>query len=297
MGFLSKIVQGIKKTKDSIDKKLFFAFSAREINDDFYEDLEEALLGADVGISASEAVIEEMKDRVFKQKIKRSEDAKQILKDVLVDQIDFETVPYTYPLVILMSGVNGVGKTTSLGKLAHLFLEQGKSVVIAAADTFRAAASEQLEVWGERAGVRVIRHNEGADPAAVVFDAISSAKAKNTDVILIDTAGRLHNKKNLMEELKKICRVVTRELPEADFRTYLVLDATTGQNAVAQAEIFSQATDTDGIVLTKLDGTAKGGVVIAICEELELPVLYVGVGEKIDDLIPFDAKEFVDALI
>lgn len=297
MGFLSKIVQGIKKTKDSIDKKLFFAFSAREINDDFYEDLEEALLGADVGISASEAVIEEMKDRVFKQKIKRSEDAKQILKDVLVDQIDFETVPYTYPLVILMSGVNGVGKTTAVGKIAHLFLEQGKSVVIAAADTFRAAASEQLEVWGERAGVRVIRHNEGADPAAVVFDAISSAKAKNTDVILIDTAGRLHNKKNLMEELKKICRVVTRELPEADFRTYLVLDATTGQNAVAQAEIFSQATDTDGIVLTKLDGTAKGGVVIAICEELELPVLYVGVGEKIDDLIPFDAKEFVDALI
>ncbi len=297
MGFFSKIVQGIKKTKDSIDKKLFFAFSAREINDDFYEDLEEALLGADVGINASETVIGEMKDRVFKQKIKRSEDAKQILKDVLVDQINFETVPYTYPLVILMSGVNGVGKTTAVGKLAHLFLEQGKSVVIAAADTFRAAASEQLEVWGERAGVRVIRHNEGADPAAVVFDAISSAKAKDTDVILIDTAGRLHNKKNLMEELKKICRVVTRELPEADFRTYLVLDATTGQNAVAQAEIFSQATDTDGIVLTKLDGTAKGGVVIAICEELELPVLYVGVGEKIDDLIPFDAKEFVDALI
>ena len=204
---------------------------------------------------------------------------------------------YSYPLVILLSGVNGVGKTTAIGKLAHMFREQGKSVVIAAADTFRAAASEQLEVWGERAGVRVIRHSEGADPAAVVFDAVSSAKAKGTDVILVDTAGRLHNKKNLMEELKKICRVVDRELPGADFRKYLVLDATTGQNGVAQAEIFSEAIDLDGIVLTKLDGTAKGGVVIAISVELDLPVLYVGVGEKIDDLIPFDAKDFVDALI
>ena len=293
MGFFKKIAEGIKKTKDSISKKLFYAFSARALDEEFYESLEEALLAGDVGVTASETVIEELKDRVFEEKIKAPEDAKDILKEILVDNIDYDVEEYEYPLVILLSGVNGVGKTTAIGKLAHMFREQGKSVVIAAADTFRAAASEQLEVWGERAGVRVIRHNEGADPAAVVYDAVASAKAKGTDVILVDTAGRLHNKK----KLKKICRVVDRELPGADFRKYLVLDATTGQNGVAQAEIFSEAIDIDGIVLTKLDGTAKGGVVIAISVELELPVLYVGVGEKIDDLIPFDAKDFVDALI
>lgn len=254
------------------------------------------MLAADVGVTATETVIEDLKDRAFQEKIKKPEDAKELLKEILVENIDYEAEEYSYPLVILLSGVNGVGKTTAIGKLAHMFREQGKSVVVAAADTFRAAASEQLEVWGKRAGVRVIRHSEGADPAAVVFDAVSSAKAKNTDVILVDTAGRLHNKKNLMEELKKICRVVDRELPNADFRKYLVLDATTGQNAVQQAEIFSEAIDTDGIILTKLDGTAKGGVVLAISIGLELPVLYVGVGEKIDDLIPFDAQDFVDAL-
>mgnify|MGYP000843043139 FL=1 len=297
MGFFKKIAEGIKKTKDNLSKKLFFAFSARALDDEFYESLEEALLSGDVGMKATEEVIEELRDRAFREKIKAPEEAKELLKDILVESIDYEVEEYSYPLVILLSGVNGVGKTTAIGKLAHLFRESGKSVVVAAADTFRAAASEQLEVWGERAGVRVIRHNEGADPAAVVFDAVSSAKAKGTDVILVDTAGRLHNKKNLMEELKKICRVVERELPEADFRKYLVLDATTGQNGVMQAEVFSEAIDLDGIVLTKLDGTAKGGVVLAISAELELPVLYVGVGEKIDDLIPFDAKDFVDALI
>ncbi len=297
MGFFKKIAEGIKKTKDNLSKKLFFAFSARALDDEFYESLEEALLSGDVGMKATEEVIEELRDRAFREKIKAPEEAKELLKEILVESIDYEVEEYSYPLVILLSGVNGVGKTTAIGKLAHLFRESGKSVVVAAADTFRAAASEQLEVWGERAGVRVIRHNEGADPAAVVFDAVSSAKAKGTDVILVDTAGRLHNKKNLMEELKKICRVVERELPEADFRKYLVLDATTGQNGVMQAEVFSEAIDLDGIVLTKLDGTAKGGVVLAISAELELPVLYVGVGEKIDDLIPFDAKDFVDALI
>lgn len=297
MGFFKKIAEGIKKTKDNLAKKLFFAFSARALDDEFYESLEEALLSGDVGMKATEEVIEELRDRAFREKIKAPEEAKELLKEILVESIDYEVEEYSYPLVILLSGVNGVGKTTAIGKLAHLFRESGKSVVVAAADTFRAAASEQLEVWGERAGVRVIRHNEGADPAAVVFDAVSSAKAKGTDVILVDTAGRLHNKKNLMEELKKICRVVERELPEADFRKYLVLDATTGQNGVMQAEVFSEAIDLDGIVLTKLDGTAKGGVVLAISAELELPVLYVGVGEKIDDLIPFDAKDFVDALI
>ena len=297
MGFFKKIAEGIKKTKDNLSKKLFFAFSARALDDEFYESLEEALLSGDVGMKATEEVIEELRDRAFREKIKAPEEAKELLKEILVESIDYEVEEYSYPLVILLSGVNGVGKTTAIGKLAHLFRESGKSVVVAAADTFRAAASEQLEVWGERAGVRVIRHNEGADPAAVVFDAVSSAKAKGTDVILVDTAGRLHNKKNLMEELKKICRVVERELPEADFRKYLVLDATTGQNGVMQAEVFSEAIDLDGIVLTKLDGTATGGVVLAISAELELPVLYVGVGEKIDDLIPFDAKDFVDALI
>ncbi len=297
MGFFQKIKEGIKKTKDAFSKKLFFAFSARELNDEFYENLEEALLTADVGITATENLIEELKDEIFKRKIKKPEDAKSVLAELMVEDIDYDVPEYEYPLVILLSGVNGVGKTTAIGKLAHRFKEEGKSVVVAAADTFRAAASEQLEVWGQRAGVRVIRHSEGADPAAVVFDAISSAKAKGNDVVLIDTAGRLHNKKNLMAELKKICRVVDRELPDADFRKYLVLDATTGQNAVSQAQIFSEDIDTDGIILTKLDGTAKGGVVLAISEELGLPVVYVGVGEKIDDLIPFNAKEFIDALL
>lgn len=297
MGFFQKIKEGIKKTKDAFSKKLFFAFSARELNDEFYENLEEALLTADVGITATENLLEELKNEIFKRKIKKPEDAKSVLAELMVQDIDYDVPEYEYPLVILLSGVNGVGKTTAIGKLAHRFKEEGKSVVVAAADTFRAAASEQLEVWGQRAGVRVIRHSEGADPAAVVFDAISSAKAKGNDVVLIDTAGRLHNKKNLMAELQKICRVVDRELPEADFRKYLVLDATTGQNAVSQAQIFSEDIDTDGIILTKLDGTAKGGVVLAISDEIRLPVVYVGVGEKIDDLIPFNAKEFIDALL
>ena len=297
MGFFKKIAEGIKKTKDAFSKKLFFAFSARELDDEFYESLEEALLTADVGLTATENLIEELKDRAFKEKIKKPEDAKELLRKIMIEDIDYDVPEYEYPLVILLSGVNGVGKTTAVGKLAHMFKEQGKSVVVAAADTFRADASEQLEVWGERAGVRVIRHNEGANPAAVVFDAISSAKARGNDVILVDTAGRLHNKKNLMAELQKICRVVDRELPEADFRKYLVLDATTGQNAVSQAQIFSEDIETDGIILTKLDGTAKGGVVLAISDEIGLPVVYVGVGEKIDDLIPFDATDFINALL
>lgn len=297
MGFFKKMLEGIKKTKDNLSKKLYYAFSARKLDDEFYSSVEDALLAGDVGVTASEQIVSDLRDRAYEDRLKTPDEARDLLREILVESIDYEVEPYFYPLVILLSGVNGVGKTTAIGKLAKLFTSEGKSVVIAAADTFRAAASEQLEVWGERAGVRVIRHSEGADPAAVVFDAVSSAKAKGTDVILVDTAGRLHNKKNLMEELKKICRVVDRELPDADFRKYLVLDATTGQNGVSQAEVFSEAVDLDGIVLTKLDGTAKGGVVMAISAELELPVLYVGVGEKIDDLIPFDAREFVDALI
>ena len=297
MNIFKKIAEGIKKTKDNFSKKLFYAFSAKELNDEFYDDLLDALLAADVGVEAGENVIEELKDRAFRQKVKSPDACKDLLKEILLEEIDFEIPEYEYsPLVILLSGVNGVGKTTTIGKLAHNFMEDGKSVIVAAADTFRAAASEQLEVWGKRAGVRVIKHGEGSDPAAVVFDTISAAKAHNTDVILIDTAGRLHNKVNLMNELKKICRVVDRELPDADFRKFLVLDATTGQNAVAQCEIFSEAIDTDGLILTKLDGTAKGGVIIAISNTLELPVVYVGVGEKIDDLIPFNAEDFINAL-
>ena len=296
MGFFSKIKESLKKTKDAVGKKLFAVFSGRKLDDEFYDDLQDALISADFGVVATDEIIEELKDRVYRKKVTDTDGAKKLLKQIMIESVDYEIPPYEYPLVILVAGVNGVGKTTAIGKLAHYFKEQGRSVVVAAADTFRAAASEQLEVWGQRAGVRVIRHNEGADPAAVVFDAISSAKAKGNDVILVDTAGRLHNKKNLMAELQKICRVVERELPNADFRKYLVLDATTGQNAVAQAEIFSEDIDTDGIILTKLDGTAKGGVVLAISEEIGLPVVYVGVGEGIDDLIPFDANDFIRAL-
>ena len=297
MNIFKKIAEGIKKTKDNFSKKLFYAFSAKELDDEFYDNLMDALLAADVGVEASDKVIEDLKDRAFRQKVKSPEQCKELLKEILLEEIDFEISEYEYtPLVLLVAGVNGVGKTTTIGKLAHNFIEEGKTVIVAAADTFRAAASEQLEIWGQRAGVRVIKHGEGSDPAAVVFDTISAAKAHNTDVILIDTAGRLHNKVNLMNELKKICKVVDRELPDADFRKFLVLDATTGQNAVAQAEIFSECIDTDGIILTKLDGTAKGGVVIAISNNLELPVVYVGVGEKIDDLIPFNAEDFINAL-
>ena len=297
MNIFKKIAEGIKKTKDNFSKKLFYAFSAKELDDEFYDNLMDALLAADVGVEASDKVIEDLKDRAFRQKVKSPEQCKELLKEILLEEIDFEIPEYEYtPLVLLVAGVNGVGKTTTIGKLAHNFIEEGKTVIVAAADTFRAAASEQLEIWGQRAGVRVIKHGEGSDPAAVVFDTISAAKAHNTDVILIDTAGRLHNKVNLMNELKKICKVVDRELPDADFRKFLVLDATTGQNAVSQAEIFSECIDTDGIILTKLDGTAKGGVVIAISNNLELPVVYVGVGEKIDDLIPFNAEDFINAL-
>lgn len=296
MSLFSKIKAGLKRTKDSISKKFFEIFSAKELNGEFYEELEYALISSDMGVKATEEIIEQLKEEVFQNKIKEPIKAKELLKAIMLESIDYDILEYSYPLVILVAGVNGVGKTTAIGKLANLFKSQGKSVVVAAADTFRAAASEQLEVWAERAKVRIVKHSEGSDPAAVVFDAISSQKARETDVILVDTAGRLHNKKNLMEELKKINRLILRELPDADRRNFIVLDATTGQNAVAQVEIFNEAIDIDGIILTKLDGTAKGGVVMAISAEYEMPVVYVGVGEKIDDLLPFDAKEFIEAI-
>lgn len=296
MGFFSKLKEGLKKTKDNIGKKIFAAFSGRALDDDFYEELEEAMLTADMGVTATEQILDEFKDEVYREKITDTEKAKNLLKRIMVDSISYDIPDYDYPLVILLAGVNGVGKTTVIGKLANYFKSIGKSVVVAAADTFRAAASDQLEVWADRANVRIIKHKEGSDPASVVFDAISSAKAKGDDVILVDTAGRLHNKKNLMDELKKIHKVIIRELPNADYRSYIVLDATTGQNALSQVEIFSEAIDIDGIILTKLDGTAKGGVVMAISAEQEIPVVFVGVGEKIDDLLPFDPEEFVAAI-
>ena len=296
MGFFSKLKEGLKKTKDNIGKKIFAAFSGRALDDDFYEELEEAMLTADMGVTATEQILDEFKDEVYREKITDTEKAKNLLKRIMVDSISYDIPDYDYPLVILLAGVNGVGKTTAIGKLANYFKSIGKSVVVAAADTFRAAASDQLEVWADRANVRIIKHKEGSDPASVVFDAISSAKARGDDVILVDTAGRLHNKKNLMDELKKIHKVIIRELPNADYRSYIVLDATTGQNALSQVEIFSEAIDIDGIILTKLDGTAKGGVVMAISAEQEIPVVFVGVGEKIDDLLPFNPEEFDDAI-
>lgn len=297
MGFFDKIKSGLRKTKESISKKIFEVFKAKALDDEFYEELESALISADMGVTATEQIIDELKDSVYQKRITVPEKAKDELKRILIESIDYEIPEYEYPLVLLIAGVNGVGKTTAVGKLANLFKEQGKSVIVAAADTFRAAASEQLEIWAERAGVRIVKHNEGSDPASVVFDAIASMKAKKTDVLIVDTAGRLHNKKNLMNELEKINRVIDRELPDADKRSYIVLDATTGQNAVSQVEVFNEAIDVDGIILTKLDGTAKGGVVMAISAEYEMPVVYIGVGEGIDDLLPFSAEEFVSAII
>ena len=296
MGIFSKLAQGLKKTKEAIAKKFYSLFTGRALDDEFYEDLENVLISSDVGVEATEQILERFRDECFERRIAKADDAKELLRQIMVESIDYEIAPYEYPLIILVAGVNGVGKTTAIGKLAKFFKSRGKSVVMAAADTFRAAAGEQLEVWSQRAGVRLIKHEEGSDPAAVVFDALSSAKAKGTDVVLIDTAGRLQNKKNLMNELAKINKVVERECPVADYRTYIVLDATTGQNALSQVQEFDEIIDIDGIILNKMDGTAKGGVVFAISAERELPVVFVGVGEKIDDLAEFDAKTFIDSI-
>ena len=297
-GLFARLFSGLSKTRGNLTEKVDeIARDDRKIDEDFYEELEDALLLADCGVKATTVIMDELRERVKLQNMKYASQAREALMDIITEQMDIPRPPLKWPMVMLMVGVNGVGKTTTIGKLALRFQSIGRKVMLCAADTFRAAAADQLTIWAERARVPIVKHAEGADPAAVVFDAISSAKAKGTDVILVDTAGRLHNKKNLMEELKKICRVVDRELPNADFRKYIVLDATTGQNAVNQASVFGEDIDVDGIVLTKLDGTAKGGVVIAIAEELELPVLFVGVGEKIDDLIEFDAQDFIDVLL
>ena len=297
MGFFKKIIDGLRKTKQQIGFKLNELFKRGIFDEDFYEELEFILLGSDVGEQTTEDIIETLRERMRNDAVSDPKKANEYLKEVLTDILGEEKFSFNTPCVITVAGVNGVGKTTTIGKLANIFVKQGKSVVIAAADTFRAAASDQLEVWANRAKVRIIKHEEGSDPAAVVFDAMSSAKSRGTDVVLVDTAGRLHNKKNLMEELKKINRVVDREFPQADRKNLIVLDATTGQNAIAQVEVFNEAIDIDGIVLTKLDGTAKGGVVLAIKHDMDIPVYFVGVGEGIDDLMEFDAQSYVEGIV
>lgn len=297
MGFFQKIIDGLRKTKQQLGFRLNELFKRGIFDEDFYEELEFILLAADVGEDTTEDVIDSLREAMRKDHVSDPKRANEYLKQVLMDVLGDEKFTFSTPCVITVAGVNGVGKTTTIGKLANLFVKQGKSVVIAAADTFRAAASEQLEVWANRAKVRIIKHEEGSDPAAVVFDAVSSAKSRGTDVVLVDTAGRLHNKKNLMEELKKINRVIDREFPEAERKNLIVLDATTGQNAIQQVEVFNEAIDIDGIVLTKLDGTAKGGVVLAIKHDMDVPVYFVGVGEGIDDLLQFDAASYVEGIV
>lgn len=299
-GFFSKLVSGLTKTRNNIVAGIDSIFSGfSSIDEDFYEELEEILIMADLGISTTEKVIENLRAKVKEQKIKEPSACKELLIESMKEQMELSENAYEFEnkkSVILLIGVNGVGKTTSVGKLAGQLKEQGKKVMVAAADTFRAAAIEQLTEWANRAKVDIIAQQEGSDPAAVVFDAVTAAKARNVDALLCDTAGRLHNKKNLMEELKKINKVIDREYPDAYRETLVVLDGTTGQNALQQAKQFSEVADITGIVLTKLDGTAKGGIAIAIQSELGIPVKYIGIGEQMDDLQKFDADQFVNAL-
>lgn len=299
MGFFKKLNKGLKKTRDNMSGAINAAlYGKNEIDDEFYDELEEILVMADVGVNTSSEIVEKLRDAVFKKNLRKEKDVKEEIKNIVADMLSGgETIDMvTIPSVILVIGVNGVGKTTSIGKMAAMFKEEGKKVILGAADTFRAAAIDQLEIWADRAGVDIVKHKEGADPAAVVFDTISAGKARNADIIICDTAGRLHNKKNLMEELAKIYRVIDRQLPYADREIFLVLDATTGQNAVNQAKEFKDVAEITGIILTKLDGTAKGGVVLAIKNDLKVPVKFVGVGEGIDDLRPFDPKAFAEGL-
>ncbi len=293
MGFFKKLQNGLKKTRDAIGG----IFRRGRIDEEFFEELENALIAADASVGVAEVVTEELRDRVKSEKLREEEDIKAALREILGEYLPDDEEGIEYPAVIMVVGVNGVGKTTSIGKLANYFLKQKKSVTLAAADTFRAAASDQLSIWGERADVRVIKHTEGADPSAVVFDAIASCKQKKTDVLIVDTAGRLHNKTNLMEELKKMNRIIDREYPEAAHYNFIVLDASLGQNGVQQVRAFHEAVELDGIVLTKLDGTAKGGVVFAVEQEADIPVRFVGLGEKLDDLEEFDKKSFIEAIV
>ena len=297
MGLFGKLFGAMKNTKEGLGTKLRQLFARDKIGEDFYDDLLDVLISSDVSVSTADEIVENIHERMIKEKETDKDKVVECLKEEIENCLsqadDFEI---EYPAVIMVIGVNGVGKTTSIGKLAHLFTENKKTVTIAAADTFRAAAADQLEIWAERAKVRIVKSVEGSDPSAVVFDALSSVKAKKTDVLIIDTAGRLHTKSNLMEELKKMSRVVEREYPEANFYKLIALDATTGQNALSQVEVFNEAIGIDGIILTKLDGTAKGGFVVSLCNELCVPVAYVGTGEKIEDVDVFDKEAFVDAI-
>ena len=297
MGFFDKIKQGMKRTREIFSGRMDeLVENYKELDDDFYEDLSDILIMADVGMKTTDLAVGRLKEKCKSEKIGDPAKAREALKEILTDILQAEPMKLESPMVLLIIGVNGVGKTTSIGKLASRMKVMGRRVIICAADTFRAAAAEQLTVWAERADVPIIKQKEGADPAAVVFDGIQAAKGRHADVLLVDTAGRLHNKAHLMEELKKISRVVEREYPEATVKALLVIDATTGQNGLAQAQVFGEVANLDGIILTKLDGTAKGGIAIAIRSEMGLPVRYIGLGEQLDDMQPFDAKQFVDAI-
>ena len=301
MGFFDKIKAGLTKTRDALSNTLGSVFSGfSEIDDDFYDELEESLILADLGVETATKATDRLRKVIRERHLKTTEEAKNALKEILVEMLNVGDTALnlsTKPSVILVIGVNGVGKTTTIGKIAKQLVEQGKKVMLVAGDTFRAAAADQLEIWAGRAGASIVRQHEGADPASVVFDGIQSAKAKDADVIIIDTAGRLHNKANLMNELNKISRIVNRELPDAAKEVLLVLDGTTGQNGLIQAKQFKEIAGVTAMAVTKLDGTAKGGIVIAVADALQIPVKFVGVGEQADDLMPFVAKDFVDALL
>ena len=301
MGFFEKLKQGMNKTKKSFDEKINNVFSSfRKVDEEFLDELEEILIMSDIGMDTSIKIIENLRGRIKKEKIQEEEDVKQALREEMkkiLDVTDINLHLNTKPSVILVVGVNGVGKTTSIGKIANRLAKDGKKVVVAAADTFRAAAVEQLEIWANRAGADIVKRDEGIDPASVVFDAIKITKEKNADILIVDTAGRLHNKKYLMDELSKIQKVINKEMQEADKEVLLVLDGTTGQNAISQVKAFKEETDITGLILTKLDGTAKGGVVIGIVEENKIPVKFIGIGEQIDDMEVFNSEEFVKAII
>ena len=301
MGFFDKIKAGLTKTRDALSNTLGNVFSGfSQLDDDFYDELEESLILADLGVETSVKATERLRKTIREQHLKTPEEAKEALKEILVDMLNVGDTALdlsTKPAVILVIGVNGVGKTTTIGKIATQLVGQGKKVMLVAGDTFRAAAADQLEIWAGRSGADIVRQNEGADPASVVFDGIQAARARNSDVIIIDTAGRLHNKTNLMNELNKISRIVNRELPDAAKEVLLVLDGTTGQNGLIQAQQFKEIAGVTAVALTKLDGTAKGGIVIAVSDSLQIPVKFVGVGEQADDLMPFVARDFVEALI
>ena len=301
MGFFDKIKEGLAKTRDALSDSLGSVFTGfSEIDDDFYDELEESLILADLGVDTACKAVERLRKAVREQHLKTTEEARTALKEILVDMLNVGDTALnltTTPSVVLVIGVNGVGKTTTIGKIATQLTRQGKKVLLVAADTFRAAAADQLEIWSERSGAAIVRQNEGADPASVVYDGIQAARAREVDVIIIDTAGRLHNKQNLMNELNKISRIIDRELPAAARETLLVLDGTTGQNGLIQAKQFKEIAGVTSIALTKLDGTAKGGIVIAVADALQIPVKFVGVGEQADDLMPFEAKDFMEALI